>query len=160
MDHELFSLSAIDAADPVAHSPSSAISHAATETRFRFQAEESSSSRRSSYPEGASAKNDHLSFKRPRANLPWNVMFDLLGTPCHSPITRSRHSSFSGIVQYGHDHPDHNVPKSGVVTLVDGTKVNLGQWLKSQRKLRRLGKLLPQREAMLQTLIDKGESPL
>lgn len=56
----------------------------------------------------------------------------------------------------GQDHPDHNVPKSGVVTLIDGSKVNLGQWLKSQRKLRRNGKLQPQREAMLQSLIDKG----
>jgi hypothetical protein len=44
-----------------------------------------------------------------------------------------------GIVQYGVEHEDHNVPKSGFVTLEDGTKVNLGQWLKSQRKLRRQG---------------------
>ena len=52
-----------------------------------------------------------------------------------------RDAMFGLLLQYGEDHADYNVPKSGVVTLVDGSKVNLGQWLKSQRKLRRAGKL-------------------
>lgn len=83
-------------------------------------------------------------------------MFDLLvqyGAPLASSLTiLPPHLD----LLTGLDHNDHNVPKSGVVHLLDGAKVNLGQWLKSQRKLRRTRKLQPQREAMLQTLIDKG----
>lgn len=79
MDSELFNLSIIDAADPVSCTPDASLSHSA-DTRYSFYAEETLSSRKSSEQEATSTKPDLFSFKRPRANLSWNVMYDLLGT--------------------------------------------------------------------------------
>lgn len=49
-----------------------------------------------------------------------------------------------------------NIPKGFSTTLYDGTIVNLGKWLCNQRNLRRGHALSQEREAQLQSLVDKG----
>ena len=50
-----------------------------------------------------------------------------------------------------------NITSSYVSSLTDGTTVRLGLWLKKQRQMRKGGMLKPNREAILQLMVDEGE---
>ena len=50
-----------------------------------------------------------------------------------------------------------NITSSYVSALSDGTTVRLGLWLKKQRQMRKGGMLKPNREAILQQMVDEGE---
>ena len=49
-----------------------------------------------------------------------------------------------------------NITSSYVSALSDGTTVRLGLWLKKQRQMRKGGMLKPNREAILQQMVDEG----
>jgi Helicase associated domain len=49
-----------------------------------------------------------------------------------------------------------NITSSYVSSLSDGTTVRLGLWLKKQRQMRKGGMLKPNREAILQQMVDEG----
>ena len=50
-----------------------------------------------------------------------------------------------------------NITSSYVSSLSDGTTVRLGLWLKKQRQMRKGGMLKPNREAILQQMVDEGD---
>lgn len=84
--------------------------------------------------------DDGLDFPFPIAvdELDWNARFQLLME-----------------VGEGREH-QCNIPKGFKTALYDGTVVNLGKWLCNQRNLRRGHALSVEREAQLQSLVDKG----
>lgn len=49
-----------------------------------------------------------------------------------------------------------NITSSYVTSLSDGSTVRLGLWLKKQRQMRKGGMLKPNREAILQQMVDEG----
>ncbi len=49
------------------------------------------------------------------------------------------------------------VPQEYKFTLENGSIVSLGKWLSAKRQKKKLGRLLPEREAALQALVDAGK---
>lgn len=73
-----------------------------------------------------------------------------------SPDDEKWAAVFESLVQFGNQHGHCNVPYGRDSTLEDGTNIRLGAWLRKQRELMKTGSLRPDREARLQTLVDKG----
>lgn len=63
---------------------------------------------------------------------------------------------FDTLVQYGRENGNCNIPQAGTYQISDGTVVKLGMWLNKQRKDKKNGCLLVEREEKLQSLVDSG----
>ena len=64
---------------------------------------------------------------------------------------------YHALLAFGEKHGHYNVPQKKKSNIRENDEAILGRWLHAQRYAQKKGRLLPEREALLQKLVDDGK---